>query len=95
MSTESIHLPQEAINGQLSLIEQEIPALQLMETENGKARWGPMTRLPRGAELQEFGKGFDDRTILVRVAGFFYIVFAADLAAARKSTKFLRRAHSA
>ena len=66
-----------------------------METENGRARWGPMTRLPRGAELREFGKGFDERTVLVSVAGFFYIVFAEDLVAAQKTTKRLRHAHSA
>ena len=95
MSTESLQLPDETATGHVCLLDQEIPALQLLATENGHSRWGPMTRLPRGAELHEFGKGFDEQTLLVRVAGFFYIVFAIDLAGAQKSTRPLLRAHSA
>jgi hypothetical protein len=95
MSIESIRLPSDSIHGHPSLLQQEIPALQLMATENGHARWGPMTRLPRGAELHEFGKGFDDQTVLVRVADSFYIVFAEDLASAQKPIRRLRHAQSA
>lgn len=95
MPAESIRLPSDSVSGHISLLQQEIPALQLMATENGQARWGPMTRLPRGAELQEFGRGFDDQTLLVKVAGCFYIVFADDLASAQKPPKRLRHAQTA
>ena len=96
MTYDSIRLPEE-IPGQPSYtLRQEVPALQLLATQNGHARWGPMTRLPQGAELSELGPGFDAQTVLVRYEGQFYIVFETDLAAAQKSSRSHgRAAHSA
>jgi len=92
MTSEFIRLPDESLTPHNHVLRQEIPALQLVATENGHARWGPLIRLPRGAELHEFGKGFDDQTLLVRFGSSFYIIFHDDLAASQKSAKLRNRA---
>ena len=38
-----------------------------------------ITQLPRGAELQLCGEGFNDRTVRVKWAESFYMVFLQDL----------------
>ena len=93
MTSEFIHLPDESLAPHKHVLRQEIPALQLVATENGHARWGPLIRLPRGAELDEFGRGFDDHTLLVRFGASFYVVFHDDLAASKKSLKLRGRPH--
>ncbi len=96
MVSDSIRLPEEAVAVQNNyVLRQEIPALQLVATDSGLARWGPLTRLPRGAELREFGQGFDDRTMLVQFGGCFYIIFQQDLAESQKSAKQQKRAQTA
>ena len=61
------------------LLLKSIPALQMVAMENGKERWGPLTRLSSGSELHALGDGFDEHTLRVRLDGFIYIVFRQDL----------------
>jgi hypothetical protein len=79
MTTDVLYPPESSFAGKSYLLKDEIPALQLISTENGHSRWGPLIRLPRGAELYDFGEGFDDRTLRVRFDGCFYIIFKQDL----------------
>ena len=79
MVSNTFCLPEEPTALNNYVLRQEIPALQLIATENGHARWGPLIRLPKGAELHDFGEGFDDQTLL----GNFFIIFQQDLAAAQ------------
>ncbi len=92
--SESIRLPEENRVGHRYVLHEEIPALQLVATENGHARWGPLIRLPRGAELDELGEGFDKRTVMVRFGPCYYIVFQQDLATSPKSATSHKRAHA-
>ena len=85
MVSETFCLPEDPMAVHSYELRQEIPALQLVATENGQARWGPLIRLPRGAELHDFGKGFDDQTLLVRFGSTFFIIFEQDLLAAQRS----------
>jgi len=87
MASELTQLPQDSLALDSYVLKQEIPALQLVATENGYARWGPLIRLPRGAELHEFGAGFDDQTILVRSSNSFYMIFEQDLVASQSSKR--------
>jgi hypothetical protein len=66
------------MNGTFLLLK-SIPALQMVAMENGKERWGPLTRLSSGSELHALGDGFDEHTLRVRLDGFIYIVFRQDL----------------
>jgi hypothetical protein len=66
------------MNGTFLLLK-SIPALQMVAMENGRERWGPLTRLSIGSELHMLGDGFDGQTLRVRLDGFIYIVFRQDL----------------
>lgn len=79
MVVDVLRLPEQLMGGKTHVLKEEIPAVQLVDMEHGHAHWGPLIRLPRGAELQECGDGFDDQTRLVRFSGCFYIVFVQDL----------------
>ena len=79
MATDVLYPVEASFAAKRYSLRDEIPALQLIATENGNFRWGPLIRLPRGAELQDFGAGFDERTLRVRFNGGFYIIFRQDL----------------
>ncbi len=85
MATDVLYLPENSFARKSYLLRDEIPALQLIATENGNSRWGPLIRLPRGAELYDFEEGFDERTLRVRCDGSCYIIFKQDLNAQRSS----------
>ena len=95
MAFNSIRLPEAPRLGNSYVLQNEIPALQLVATDEGQARWGPLIRLPRGAELLEFGDGFDERTLTVRFGTSFYIVFQQDLGASQRTSRPHRRAEAA
>jgi hypothetical protein len=84
VATDVLSLPEVPIHARRYVLPDEIPALQLVATENGRARWGPLVRLPRGAELSVLGVGFDDRTLRVRLDSCFYIVFKQDFDSAHR-----------
>jgi hypothetical protein len=80
MASDVLQLPKESSSSHSHVLKQEIPALQLVASENGQARWGPLIRLPRGAELHEFGEASRQGTLLVCSNRCFYIIFEQDLA---------------
>lgn len=83
MGPDTLLLPKELNAAQTYVLRDEIPALQLVATENGHARWGPLVRLPRGAHLDDFGEGFDARTLL-RFNTSFFVIFRQDLLASQQ-----------
>jgi hypothetical protein len=87
MASSVLSLPENSLPARNFLLKDEIPALPLLATENGNSRWGPLIRLPRGAELQDFGAGFDERTLRVRFNGGFYIIFRQDLDSQRPAAR--------
>jgi len=94
MTTDLLFPPEAPVAPRRFALPEEIPALQLVATENGHARWGPLVRLPRGAEVSVSGEGFDDRTLRVRLDGCFYIVFKQDLASAHMPVVKTKRPRS-
>lgn len=64
---------------QAVVIPKTISAVQLMATEQGESRLGPITQLPPSAQLQICGDGFNERTVKVRWQESFYFVFRQDL----------------
>lgn len=85
MPTDVLFLPQDPIVGECHVLRGGIPALQLVALDNGRARWGPMVRLPAGAELMPCGEGFDDQTLRVRFGDSFYVVFQKDLDSSKEA----------
>jgi hypothetical protein len=60
-------------------LSEAIPAFEIVSYPNGTERCGPVCMLPRGAELEAYGDGFNQRTIQVRWSGRRYFVFLQDL----------------
>lgn len=60
---------------------QEMPAFEIQSAPDGKERLGRLCFLPRGAELENCGDGFNRRTMKVRHKRAFYFVFLRDLEA--------------
>jgi hypothetical protein len=63
----------------------DIPAIQVLPAGAGLMGLGPVLKLPRGAQIEACGAGFDDRTMKVRYADSLYYVFLEDLEIKRKS----------
>ncbi|HSU31664.1 MAG TPA: hypothetical protein VLJ11_10535 [Bryobacteraceae bacterium] len=59
----------------------DVAGMKLVCTGDGAAQLGPVLRLPKGASIEAFGAGFNERTFKVRYQGSFYFVFSADLEA--------------
>ena len=80
----SISPPFDLCTGDRYTLSDEICAMQLLPGENGTAVLGPVVTMPKGAQLDACGPGFNDRTLKVRSDGAFYFVFLQDLDAQRK-----------
>lgn len=63
----------------------DIPAIQILPAGAGLMGLGPVLKLPRGAQIEACGAGFDDRTLKVRYADSLYYVFLEDLEIKRKA----------
>lgn len=61
------------------ILSKNIPAIPLEHTEDGEERLGAISQLPRGAELEPCGPGFDRRTVRVLWSGQHYFVFIQDV----------------
>jgi hypothetical protein len=61
------------------ILNEEIVAFQILQSENEVARFGPIVSLPAGAQVRTCGEGFNERTLKVRYEGSFYFVLVQDL----------------
>lgn len=61
------------------LLHHSISALRVITESDGKNRIGLLTQLPRNAEIEICGEGFDDRTVTVRLGDSLYFAFRADV----------------
>ncbi|MGH9608162.1 MAG: hypothetical protein ACRD34_00675 [Bryobacteraceae bacterium] len=61
------------------MLSKNIPAIPLEHAEDGEERLGAISQLPRGAELEPCGPGFDPNTVRVIWFGRHYFVFIQDL----------------
>jgi hypothetical protein len=60
-------------------LTEAIPAFEIISGENGAERFGPVCRLPAGAELEACGEGFNQRSLKVQCGDRHYFVFLQDL----------------
>jgi hypothetical protein len=78
VSAPSSH-PTDPLTGNRYTLSDEIYGMQLLHADGQVFKVGPVIRLPRGAQLNACGKGFNDRTVKVCCNGSFYLVFLTDL----------------
>ena len=60
-------------------LSKNVAAIELQPTENGKTQLGVISQLPKGAELEICGDGFNARTMKVHCRGRHYFVFLQDV----------------
>jgi hypothetical protein len=61
------------------VLPRNVPAIQVLPDELGRIRLGTIVKLPEGAEVEDCGQGFDDRTRKVCWQGGFYHIFTDDM----------------
>ncbi len=66
-------------SGYAYTLPSDIPAIQIIASQNGDIGLSPVSRLPQGAEIIPCGDGFDPETVKVLCGGQFYYVFLSDL----------------
>jgi hypothetical protein len=71
--------PTDLLTGNRYMLSDEIYGMQLLPTNGRPFKVGPVIRLPRGAQLNACGEGFNDRTVKVCCNGSLYFVFLKDL----------------
>ena len=86
----ALSIPQSSSPEVTYTLANDTPAMQLVVAEDG-ARLGPILKIPKGAVIDVFGEGFNERTLKVRYAGLFYFVFLADLATTDESVRIAYR----
>lgn len=71
--------------GHLYVLPKIVSAIQILPSEeSGSKRLGLLTQLPKGAEIEIGGPGFNDETLQVRCGSASYYVFLDDLELVRK-----------
>jgi hypothetical protein len=65
-------------------LARNISAIQILSSDDGNPRLGPITQLPQGADVIVAGTGFNEGTVKVRCAGSWYYVFLEDLEPQKK-----------
>lgn len=61
------------------ILSDRISAIQVTTTYHGQGPLGTITQLPKSAELEICGDGFNERTIKVCCQNSFYFVFREDI----------------
>lgn len=69
----------DALSGAGYTLSKNIWAIQLLPSQNGTFSVGPLGRIPKGAQLQICGAGFNERTLKVCFHDTFYFLFREDL----------------
>lgn len=64
---------------QPSKLWKDIAAIRLLANSEGNPRYGGIFELPRDAEVDVCGAGFNERTVKLRWRGEFFIAFVQDL----------------
>lgn len=78
LDAKALSVPQYHVPVEVRIVPARISAIPVLAADDG-GRLGAITQLPRGAELQISGDGFNERTIKVRCQDSFYFVFRDDI----------------
>lgn len=73
------------LNNRVYTLSNDISAMQILQFDEKDMRLSPVSRLPRGAQIEACGNGFDEQTLKVCFEGQFYFVFVQDLETQRKA----------
>ena len=65
--------------GEKIALQRAISAIQVFDNGDGTSRLGLLSKLGPGTVLEPCGDGFNERTLKVRVNGYYYFVFLQDL----------------
>jgi hypothetical protein len=85
MNVDATYVAEEALFERLYILPRIVSAIQILPSdEYGSTRLGLITQLPKGAEVEIGGPGFNDQTIQVRCGAASYYVFLDDLEMVRK-----------
>jgi hypothetical protein len=60
-------------------LSKTIAAVNICKGDDGSARMGLIAQLPKGADLEICGEGFNERTLKVRWENQLYFVFSQDI----------------
>jgi hypothetical protein len=84
-NSNAVLLPDTAVPNRVYTLSSDISAMQILPFAESGARLSPVSWLPRGAEIETCGVGFDDQTLKVCYQGQFYFVFLQDLDIQKKA----------
>jgi hypothetical protein len=79
MKEDMIFIPPELSVQSSCTLSRNITAIRLESRAPGKAKLGPILRLPAGSNLDVCGDGFNPRTVKVHDGNSYYFVFREDL----------------
>ena len=60
-------------------LQKPISAIQVFQNEDGSSRLGLLSKIGPGMTVERCGEGFNERTVKVRLNGYYYYVFLQDL----------------
>jgi hypothetical protein len=79
LNEKALFIPGSRYSERICTLPKKIAAIQMIPTENGRAKLGSISQIPLGSQVEVFGGGFNDRTIKIRFRDSFYFVFSEDL----------------
>ena len=84
VSLSPVSLPNPVVLNRVYTLSDDISAMQILPFGDSGVRLSPVSRLPRGAQIEACGDGFDSQTLKVCYEGQFYFVFLQDLETQKK-----------
>jgi len=85
MNVDATYVAGETCFERLQVLPRIVSAIQIHPSDScGAEQLGLITQLPKGAEIELGGPGFNDQTIQVRCGSASYYVFRDDLELDRK-----------
>lgn len=75
----ALSLPDAQRSAKSHRLSQSIAVIRFVADESGGIHSGGLSELPKGAEVDLCGDGFNERTVTVRWRGEFFFVYRQDL----------------
>ena len=79
MNREALSFPPRNAVSSRKVLSNRISALQLIPTDAGQAKLGPLAQLDPGTAVEICGAGYNEKTTKVRVQEKYFFVFLEDL----------------
>jgi len=92
MNIDALFIPSCPAVQRTVILLKNISAIQIVRTNDDRAKLGVIAQLPGGAVLEVCGGGFNERTSKVRCQNGFYFVFNQDIDAHGRTSGVSARA---